>query len=43
MKYFEDIDEIRTADVEKLAQVPEIPRNVAQDIYSFFHGNMIEL
>ena len=43
MKYFEDINEIKTADVEKLAQVPEIPRNVAQDIYSFFHGNMIEL
>ena len=43
MRYFDDIDQIKTADVEKLASVPEIPLNVAQDIYSFFHGNMIEL
>jgi excinuclease ABC subunit C len=42
MKYFEDINEIKTADVEKLAQVPEIPRNVAQDIYSFFHDDMLK-
>ena len=43
MRYFDDIDQIKTADVEKLASVPEITLNVAQDIYSFFHGNMIEL
>ena len=43
MRYFDDIDQIKAADVEKLASVPEIPLNVAQDIYSFFHGNMIEL
>ncbi|MBR6148476.1 MAG: excinuclease ABC subunit UvrC [Lachnospiraceae bacterium] len=43
MRYFDDIDQIKAADVEKLASVPEIPFNVAQDIYSFFHGNMIEL
>ena len=43
MRYFDDIDQIKEADVEKLASVPEIPLNVAQDIYSFFHGNMIEL
>ena len=43
MRYFDDIDQIKAADVEKLASVPEIPLNVAQDINSFFHGNMIEL
>ena len=43
MRYFDDIDQIKTADVEKLASVPEIPLNVAQDIYSFFHGHMIDL
>ena len=42
MKYFENIDQIKTADVEKLAEVPEIPRNVAEDIYSFFHGDVIK-
>ena len=42
MRYFEDINEIKRADAEKLAQVPGIPISVAQDIYSFFHGNMVE-
>ena len=37
MRHFRSIEEIRDADAETLAQVPEIPRNVAEDIYRFFH------
>lgn len=37
MRHFRSIEEIRDADAETLAQVPEIPRNVAEDIYLFFH------
>ena len=33
----------KEADVETLSQVPGIPENVAQDIYSFFHNDMVEL
>ena len=42
MRYFESIEDIKNADVDKLSEVPEIPRNVAQDIYSFFHDDVIE-
>ncbi len=42
MRYFDSIDDIRSADVDKLCEVSEIPRNVAQDIYSFFHSDMLE-
>jgi excinuclease ABC subunit C len=37
MKHFGSIQEIREASVEKLAEVPEIPENVANQIYEFFH------
>jgi excinuclease ABC subunit C len=37
MKHFGSIQEIREASVEKLAEVPEIPENVAEQIYEFFH------
>lgn len=42
MRYFESIEDIKNADVDKLCEVPEIPRRVAEDIYSFFQGNMIK-
>lgn len=37
MRHFKSIDEIKEADVEKLTQVPEIPRHIAEGIYVFFH------
>ena len=42
MKHFDSIDHIKSADVETLSKVPGIPQNVAQDIYSFFHGDMLK-
>lgn len=42
MKYFETIDDIKNATVEQLMEVPEIPSNIAESIYSFFNGNMIK-
>lgn len=37
MRHFKSIEEIKEADVEKLAKVPEIPRHIAEGIYNFFH------
>ncbi len=37
MKAFESIDDIKNADVETLAKLPEIPQSIAESIYSFFH------
>ena len=37
MRHFKSIEEIKEADVEKLAEVPEIPRHIAEGIYGFFH------
>ena len=42
MKYFGSIEEIKTADVETLKNVPGIPPNIAQEIYSFFRGSVVE-
>ena len=36
MKNFKSIEEIKNADVEALAGVPEIPRHIAEGIYDFF-------
>ena len=36
MKHFKSIDEVKNADVETLAQVPEIPEHIAQGIYEYF-------
>ena len=41
MKAFVNIGDIKEASVESLAQIPEIPENVAKDIYSFFHSSVI--
>lgn len=39
MKAFSSIEELKKADVEKIAEITEIPMNVAQGIYDFLHGN----
>lgn len=36
MKHFASIDDLRNASVDEIAMVNEIPRNVAEGIYSFF-------
>ena len=36
MKYFKSIEELRSADVSQIAEVPGITANVAQNIYLFF-------
>jgi excinuclease ABC subunit C len=38
MKHFRSIEDIKNATVEELSAVPEIPENVAADIYGFFHS-----
>ncbi len=40
MRHFPSIDAIREADIETLMEVPEIPRNAAEQIYGFFHAQM---
>ena len=42
MKHFGNIEEIKNADVETLMNVPGIPRNIAEEIYSFFHSSVVE-
>lgn len=42
MKHFGSIEEIKNADVETLMNVPGIPRNIAEEIYSFFHSSVVE-
>ena len=37
MKHFDSIDDVRSASVETLMEVPEIPERTAKEIYSFFH------
>lgn len=36
MRYFKSLEEIKAAQVEELMKAPEIPRNVAEEIYQFF-------
>ncbi len=42
MRHFKSIEEIKKADAEELARVPEIPAHIAEEIYSFFHHNVVE-
>ena len=42
MKHFGNIEEIKNADVETLMNVPGIPRNIAEEIYSFFHSSVVK-
>ena len=37
MRSFKSIEEIRNAEVEELAALPEINRRAAEEIYRFFH------
>lgn len=37
MKHFQSIEEIKNADVEVLAALPELNRKAAEQIYEFFH------
>ncbi len=37
MRHFKSIEEIRAASVEELAELPELNRKAAEDIYAFFH------
>ena len=37
MQHFKDLDAIRNASTEELAQVPELPENAAAAVYDFFH------
>ena len=36
MRHFKSIEEIKAASVEQLAEVPEINRRAAEDIFNFF-------
>ena len=42
MKQFENIDEIKNATAQQLHERAGIPLSVAQEIYSFFHGSVVE-
>ena len=42
MKQFGSIEEIKQADADTLHSKAEIPLSVAQEIYSFFHGSVVE-
>jgi excinuclease ABC subunit C len=37
MRHFKSIEEIKAAEIEELAALPEINRRAAEDIYLFFH------
>ena len=37
MKAFQSLEEIRSADVETLSQVPSMNRAAAEKVYEFFH------
>ncbi len=39
MKHFKDLGKIREASVEELASIDGITKNVAEEIFSFFHKN----
>lgn len=43
MRRFKSIEEVKSADVETLAGVDEIPRSVAEGIYAFFHEEKQDL
>ena len=37
MKAFQSLDEIKEADIERLAQIPAMNRSAAEKVYEFFH------
>ena len=38
MRHFNSIEEMTSASVEELAEIPQIPERVAKEIYAFFHS-----
>lgn len=38
LKHFKDVEQIRSASLEELELVPDIPKSTARYIYEFFHG-----
>ena len=42
MKHFDSIDDIKRADALTLHEKADIPLSVAEEIYSFFHGSVVE-
>ena len=42
MKHFENIEAIKEADAQLLHEKAGIPLHIAQEIYSFFHGYVVE-
>ena len=41
MKVYSNIGDIREASVEELSKIPQIPLNIAKEIYSFFHSSVV--
>ena len=41
MKAFSNIADIKEATIEELENIPNIPRAVAEEIYSFFHSSVV--
>ena len=41
MKAFSNIGDIKDASIEELEKIPNIPRNIAEEIYSFFHSSVV--
>lgn len=39
MRHFKSIEDIKAAEVEELASLPELNRKAAEEIYAFFHTN----
>ena len=37
MKAYKNLADIKEAEVEELMEIPQIPKNIAEEIYSFFH------
>jgi ERCC4-type nuclease len=37
MKHYSSIEEIKTATIDELTQIPEITHKAAENIYVFFH------
>ena len=37
MRHFKSIEDMKQATVEELLEIPELNRNVAEEIFRFFH------
>ena len=41
MKAYKNLADIKEAEVEELMEIPQIPKNIAEEIYSFFHSSVV--